>query len=62
VFSVGYRNRFRHPSGAVLARYLAAGARLARTDRDGAISVRLAASGARIEGERARRARYWRGI
>lgn len=62
VFSVGYRNRFRHPNGAVLARYLAAGARLLRTDRDGAVGVRLGAQGVRVEGERARRARYWRGI
>ena len=62
VFSVGYRNRFRHPSGAVLARYRAAGARLARTDRDGAVGVRLAATGVKVEGERERRARYWRGI
>jgi len=62
VFSVGYRNRFRHPDGAVLARYRAAGARLLRTDRDGAISVHLDAEGVRVEGERARRTRYWRGI
>ena len=62
VFSVGYRNRFRHPSGAVQARYRAVGARLLRTDRDGAISVRLDAANVTVEGERARRARYWRGI
>jgi competence protein ComEC len=62
VFSVGYRNRFRQPSKAILARTLAAGNRLARTDRDGAVSVRLDAARVRVQGERARRARYWRGI
>ncbi|MGH8737577.1 MAG: ComEC/Rec2 family competence protein, partial [Burkholderiales bacterium] len=62
VFSVGYRNRFRHPSGEVIARYLAAGARIARTDRDGAVSVRLGPAGVEVEVERTRRARYWRGI
>jgi competence protein ComEC len=62
VFSVGYRNRFRHPNDAVRARYLAAGARLLRTDRDGALSVRLDAANVTVERERVRRARYWRGI
>ncbi len=62
VFSVGYRNRFRQPSKAVLARYLATGARTLRTDRDGAVSVRLGAAGVTVETERVRRARYWRGI
>ena len=62
VFSVGYRNRYRHPSREVLARYLAAGARIARTDFDGAVSVQLGAAGVTVEVERARRARYWRGI
>jgi competence protein ComEC len=61
-FSVGYRNRFRQPGKAVLARHLAAGARVLRTDRDGAVSVRLGAAGVALEAERARRARYWSGI
>ena len=62
VFSVGYRNRLRQPSKAVLARTLAAGARALRTDRDGAVSVRLGAAGVALEVERVRQARYWRGI
>jgi len=61
-FSVGYRNRFRQPGKAVLARHLAAGERVLRTDRDGAVSVRLGAAGVTLEAERARRARYWSGI
>jgi competence protein ComEC len=37
VISVGARNPFRHPSPEVLARLEAAGARVYRTDRDGAV-------------------------
>ena len=39
VISVGARNPFRHPSPEVLARLEAAGARVYRTDRDGAVIV-----------------------
>jgi len=59
VASAGYRNRFGHPAAEVLERYAAAGARLLRTDRDGAVTVRLGAGGAAAHAERARRARYW---
>ena len=37
VFSAGRRNPFGHPAPAVVDRYAAAGARVFRTDRDGAI-------------------------
>ena len=37
VISVGARNPFRHPTNEALARLEAAGARIYRTDRDGAI-------------------------
>jgi competence protein ComEC len=37
VVSVGARNPFRHPSAEALARLAAAGARVYRTDRDGAV-------------------------
>jgi competence protein ComEC len=59
VAAAGYRNRFGPPAAEVLARYAAAGARLLRTDRDGAVTVRLAPSALEFELERARRARYW---
>jgi len=62
LYSVGYRNRYRQPGRAALARHLAAGERVLRTDRDGAVSVRLGAAGVSVEAERRRRARYWRGI
>jgi competence protein ComEC len=59
VLPAGYRNRFGHPSEEVLERYRAAGARVLRTDRDGAITVRLSARGATLEAERQVRPRYW---
>ena len=61
VFPVGYRNRFRHPNEGVAGRYGATGARLLRTDRDGAITLRLSAAGGDAKPERAARRRYWHG-
>jgi len=62
VVAAGYRNRFGHPSTQVVERYASAGAALLRTDLDGAVGIRMDASGVRVEAERSRRARYWRGI
>jgi competence protein ComEC len=61
VFTPGYRNRFGHPRPEVLARYRAAGARIARTDHDGAVTFAFA-PGAPLgpELERHARRRYWR--
>jgi competence protein ComEC len=59
VVSAGYRNRFGHPAAEVLERYAAAGVRILRTERDGAVTVRLGPDGAAAFAERARRARYW---
>ena len=61
IFSVGYRNRFHHPSAAVLERYRASGAALYRTDRDGAVSLNLGSPAATIVTEREERRRYWHG-
>jgi len=44
IFSVGYRNRFRHPSPIVVARYAARAIELHRTDEEGALRVVLPAS------------------
>jgi len=60
VLPVGYRNRFGHPAGEVMARYSAAGASVLRTDLDGAVQVRLTGAGVELEAERQRAARYWR--
>ena len=45
VISLGWRNQFRFPAPEVLARYQARGARVLRTDRDGAITVTIAPDG-----------------
>jgi competence protein ComEC len=60
IFPVGYRNRFGHPHSEVVDRYRAAGSRIYRTDRDGAIALQFgAAGGIRIEPYRAHYRRYW---
>jgi competence protein ComEC len=41
VLSLGYRNHFGFPAAEVVDRYVAAGARVLRTDRNGAVSVDL---------------------
>jgi competence protein ComEC len=46
VISLGWHNQFHFPAPEVLARYAAAGARVLRTDRDGAVTIAIAADGA----------------
>lgn len=60
VIAAGYRNRFGHPRGEILARYARAGAARPRTDLQGAITLTLA-KGKPVEAiaERERRRRYW---
>ncbi len=60
VFAVGYRNRFGHPKQEVVGRYSSAGARIWRTDRDGAITFRLEEGGVTVARYRDERRRYWR--
>jgi competence protein ComEC len=60
VVPAGYRNRFGHPAGDVMERYRSAGVSVLRTDLDGAVSVLLDKTGARVSAERARDPRYWR--
>ncbi|MBU6270144.1 MAG: DNA internalization-related competence protein ComEC/Rec2 [Betaproteobacteria bacterium] len=61
IFQVGYRNRFGHPAPAVLQRYREQGIGVLRTDRDGAISIRLRAGAEpRIALSRREPPRYWR--
>jgi len=59
VFPVGYRNRFGHPNAEVLDRYSALEISVFRTDRDGAVTVRLSPAAAQIESQRRHRRRYW---
>jgi competence protein ComEC len=59
IVAAGYRNRFGHPNSEVMERYRSAGVQVARTDLQGSISIRLSTEGVGVEGERARRGRYW---
>jgi competence protein ComEC len=61
IVAAGYRNRFRHPAAEVVERYQASGARLLRTDRDGAVKVVLGADGIAASTWRGERSRYWEG-
>jgi competence protein ComEC len=45
VMSLGWRNQFRFPAPEVVARYESRGARVMRTDRDGAITVTIRPDG-----------------
>ncbi len=61
VFTSGYRNRFGHPRPDIVARYVAAGAELWRTDLDGALTFDFAPEATlRPRAERAHDRRYWR--
>jgi competence protein ComEC len=60
VFTTGYRNRFGHPKPDVVARYVAAGTAVWRTDRDGAVTVKIATDGVRVMRHRDEQRRYWR--
>jgi competence protein ComEC len=52
VISLGYRNRFNFPAPEVVARYRSQGARIMRTDEDGAIEVYVGPSRSTIHGYR----------
>jgi competence protein ComEC len=58
IIPVGYRNRFGHPVPDVLARYERAGAKLWRTDRDGALLVRIDQT-VSVQAWRRAHPRYW---
>ena len=58
IVPVGYRSRFGHPVPEVLERYRAAGAKVVRTDLDGAVHVRFGAA-PQVQSERQLRGRYW---
>jgi competence protein ComEC len=60
VLPVGHRNRYGHPHPEVLARYRALGAEIARTDRHGAVEVRLERAGLALTRTVDSEKRYWR--
>ncbi|RNF83194.1 DNA internalization-related competence protein ComEC/Rec2 [Lysobacter psychrotolerans] len=57
--SSGHGNRFGHPKPDVLARWAKVGAQSVDTARDGAVRVRLLATGVEVETRRAARPRFW---
>ncbi len=59
VFTSGYLNRFGHPKEEIQQRYLDSGAILLRSDRDGAILIRMNAQGLKVERYRKTHQRYW---
>jgi competence protein ComEC len=59
VFPVGYANRYGHPHPHVEARYREAGARIMRTDRQGAITLKFSAGGINATTWRDTNRRYW---
>jgi competence protein ComEC len=61
VFPMGYRNRFGHPKEEVVARYVASGARLHRSDTHGAVRIELAPQGLSFRHQREESRRYWHG-
>jgi competence protein ComEC len=60
IVQAGYLNRFRHPANVVVTRWRRVGAQVARTDRDGAITVMSSGAGLIAVGERSMGRRYWR--
>ncbi len=59
VFTNGYRNSFGHPKDEVVQRYQNAGARIYRSDRDGALLFRVEKGGIDMQAWRTVRRRYW---
>ena len=41
IMSLGFENKFQHPAPEVVAHYMEHGARVLRTDRTGAVRVRI---------------------
>ncbi len=60
VLPVGHRNRYGHPHPEVVARYHALGAEIARTDRSGAVEVKLERTGLSVTRAAKTEKRYWR--
>jgi competence protein ComEC len=62
IFTVGYRNRFRHPHPDVVERYIDLGSRTLRSDESGAITVKFLRARWVIEMQREKGRRYWHDV
>ncbi len=58
LFQVGYRNRYRHPKAAVVARYRERGIAVLRSDRSGAVSLNIDPTGITLK-QACETPRYW---
>lgn len=59
IFPVGYRNPFNHPHPEVVNRYHERGARILRSDHDGAILLRLTSNGIVVDTASKLQRRFW---
>ncbi len=60
IFSVGYKNKFKHPNKNVMLRYEKQGGTLLQTDKSGALTISLSSkTGRTIEKYRETARRYW---
>ena len=59
IFTAGYLNRFGHPKQAVMERYQEVGAKMYRSDNDGAVLLRFSANGIAVQRWRELHRRYW---
>ena len=59
IFTSGYRNQFGHPKPEIIQRYQSIGSNILRTDRDGALLIKMNSTDLRIEKYRVTHARYW---
>ena len=59
IFTMGYQNRYDHPSEVVVARYHNLGSQLLRSDREGAILLRFANNEWSVASWRRLHRRYW---
>lgn len=62
IFTVGYRNSFGHPRPEIVARYAAQRIPMLRSDREGAIIVRLDDGGMKVTRWRHAARRYWHDV
>ncbi|WP_312428375.1 DNA internalization-related competence protein ComEC/Rec2 [Achromobacter sp.] len=61
IAQAGHLNRFKHPTRAVELRWLRAGSRFWRSDREGAVMAESGPDGLEVWGQRQRAGRYWHG-
>ncbi len=59
LFPTGYRNRYRHPNGEVVDRYVSSGSQILMSSQTGAIEITFSGKGRKIAIYRRQKRRYW---